>query len=263
MGNPNSENLVVRFSGLYSDPNYYAVGMIISLCLLIVLFHRSGMKPLSAVVFAVPIVYFLIQTYSKSAIIMIVVAIAFLVYSFCKKRNYFVVIVITAATALIAVLAFSGWIPALQTVVERFMASDTAEGMDVSKLTTGRADLWQSYAKHVITNIEVGLFGEGISSSTLGAQPAHNTYLDVFYYLGCAGGSLLFLSLAAILEQSRLVAMKRNFLNYSVLICILIMYFFLSELFYFDPPFQIFLAFTVLNLPNEEKADEHRLKEGA
>ncbi len=261
MGNPNLDNVVIRFSGLYSDPNYYAVGMIISLCLLIVLFYREEIKSFGAILFAVPVVYFLIQTYSKSAIIMVVVAVGFLVYSFHKKRNYFAVLLIVAATVIVIILAFSGRIPALQTVVDRFLASDTAEGMDVSGLTTGRADLWRIYLKHVITNMDVGLFGEGISSAQLISQPPHNTYLDVLYYLGAVGGSLLLLSLGAILEQSRLVALRRNFLNYSVLICITVMYFFLSELFYFDPPFQIFLAFTVLNLPLESHT-KNELKEG-
>ncbi len=255
IGNINSDNFAIRFSGLYSDPNYYAVGLIISLCLLIVLYHRKEIQFYFAAVLAAPIVYFLIITYSKSAALMLVVTALFLVYSFVRRRNYVAAVFIAVSSVVVVVLAFSGKIPFLQTVVDRFLASDSSEGMDVSSLTTGRFDLWISYAEHLITNIRAGLFGVGISSNYLLTHAAHNTYLDVLYFLGGIGGALLLFTLVSISRQSRHVVVKRNFLNYSVLLCITVMYFFLSELFYFDPPFHIFLAFTVLNLSENMRSE--------
>ncbi len=260
IGNINFDNFVVRFSGLYSDPNYYAVGMIISLCLLIVLYHRKEIKFYFAALLAVPIVYFLIQTYSKSAALMLVVSAIFLWYTFVRKRNYSAAIILTVLSFAVVVLAFSGKIPFLQTVVDRFMASDSADGMDVSSLTTGRFDLWVTYIKYLIQNIAVGIFGGSITAELIAHHGSHNTYIEVIYYLGIAGGSLLLLTLRFILSQSVIVKHKKSFLNYSVILCICIMYFFLGELFYFDPPFQIMLAFMVLNLPLYENGESETKK---
>jgi O-antigen ligase len=105
------------------------------------------------------------------------------------------------------------------------------------------------YTEYLIKNINVGLFGAGVGCPILNEKAAHNTYIDVFYHLGAFGGLLLAAILIAISEQSRKIAIKRSIMNYSVIICIVIMYFFLSELFYFDPPFHIYLAITVLNTP--------------
>ena len=41
---------------------------------------------------------------------------------------------------------------------------------------------------------------------------------------------------------------QRNLMNYSILFCAAVMYFFLSVLFYFDPPYHLMIAFTVLNM---------------
>lgn len=73
------------------------------------------------------------------------------------------------------------------------------------------------------------------------------------------GGTLLITSLFTISKQSRQgFKRKKNILNYSVLICILLMYFFLSEVLYFDPPFHIILSFLVLNLPFTAENDEEK-----
>lgn len=258
-GNPNSDNLVTRFIGLYTDPNYYAVGIIISLCLIVVLFHRKEIKPLPALILAVPLVYFLILTYSKSALIMLLVIFSFFIYSFHRKGNYFAVIALILTAVAVICLAMSGQIPALDVILERFSSDENSAGVDINSLTTGRFDIWMLYLKHLINNVKTVIFGSGIASDYVEGHAAHNTYLDSLYFLGVIGSGLLISLLAVISAQSRHAAIKRNFLNYSVMICIVIMYFFLSELFYFDPPFHIFLAFVVLNLPNVKEASQAEL----
>ncbi len=255
LGNPNLGNVVTRFTGLYTDPNYYAVGLIISLCLLVVLFHRKEMKIMPIVILVVPIIYFLIQTYSKSALIMLFVPLFFLIYSFHQKKNYLAAMALIISALIVIILALSGQIPALEVVLKRISDSETAEGVDINSLTTGRFSLWLMYIKHLIQNIRTGFFGSGISAGYLNGRAAHNVYLDVFYFLGSVGGALLLTILSVISGQSRRVLMKRNIMNYSIILCVVSMYFFLSELFYFDPPFHIFLAFMVLNLPMKESID--------
>lgn len=255
-GDPTADNYVARFAGLYADPNYYAIGLIISLCLLVVLLHRNEINLFVAALLTVPIVYFLIQTYSKSAVIMVFLPVAILLYSLYSKRKYVSMLLLVVSAVTVVILALSGQIPALEIVLNRFGVGETSSAdLDVNELTTGRFDLWMMYAKYLINNMRAGLFGGGVGAGYLNGFAAHNTYFDVLYYLGAIGGFLLVWILTVISAQSRRSVIKRNVLNYSVMLCIVIMYFFLSELFYFDPPFQIFIAFMVLNLPMENSAD--------
>lgn len=260
-GNPNLGNVVVRFTGLIGDPNYYAVGMIVSLCLVVLLLHTKEINPFFAFILAVPFGYFLIQTYSKSSIIMIFAPFIFLIYSFLRKKNYLAVFVFAFMLLFAVCLVATGQIPAINIIIERFLTAETAEGVDINSLTTGRFDLWIIYISYIIKNIKIMLFGGGITAGLINVHVSHNTYIDVVYYLGLAGGLLLFASLKSILSQSTHVRIKRNILNYSVLICIVIMYFFLGELFGYDPPFHIYLAFVALNMPLENDIFKSSKKE--
>lgn len=249
---------VERFAGLYEDPNYYSIGLIISLCLVVILFYRREIKPIFGFLLSVVMVYFLLQTYSKSALIMMALPVILLLYALIKDKKYVLSIFIVFSALLTIFLAFSGKIPALELVIERIRESETAVGgTDINALTTGRLDIWIMYIEYFINHIRSAVFGVSISADLVEGSAAHNTYIDVFYHLGVLGGTLLVSILAVISRQSRHIHLRRNFLNYSIMICIGIMYFFLSELFYFDTPFQIFIAFSVLNLPF---ADENRIK---
>ncbi len=243
------EEAIIRFAGLYADPNYYAIGIIVSLCLLVVLYHRSEIHSLFAIACAVPMVYFLIQTYSKSALFMMAVPLVYLMYSLAKKKKYLLLLFVILAIISMLILALSGQIPALDVIMARIEISDTGSGTDINKLTTGRFDLWITYLNYLINSIRTALFGDGVVAPLIDGRASHNTYIDIIYHLGILGGSLLLACLSTISAQSRHFKIRRNIMNYSVLICIVVMYFFLGELFYFDPPFQIFLAFVVLNLP--------------
>lgn len=241
------EEQIYRFAGLYEDPNYYSIGLIVSLTLLLVLNHRNEIKTGVMMLFAVPIVYFIVMTYSKSAFLMLALFIVFWMYSLYLKKKYFSIVVIFTAAAGVLLLALFGRIPFLQVIMDRFLEAGAAEG-DLNAMTTGRFDLWMMYTRFFVKHFTSAIFGRGISSELLNGWGAHNTYIDIVYFLGAIGGTLLVAILTAISIQSVRVKARRNILNYSVIIFILIMYFFLSELFYFDPPFHLFLAFMVLNL---------------
>lgn len=250
-GNPNLDNVVIRFTGLMGDPNYYAVGIIVSLCLIVLLLHMEEIGSVFALVFSVPFVYFLIQTYSKSSLIMLFAPLTFLFYSFFRKKKYFGILFMVLVLLIVVFFVVSGQIPAINVIIERFLTAETSEGIDINNLTTGRFDLWMIYIGHIINNIKFLLFGGGITVDLIGGRASHNTYIDIVYHLGLLGGSWLFILLKSILSQSTGIRTKRNILNYSVIICIVIMYFFLGALFGYDPPFHIYLAFVVLNIPFE------------
>ncbi len=252
---------ITRFTGLYTDPNYYTVGIIICLCLIVVLYHRSEIKTFFAILLSVPIVYFLILTYSKSAILMMAIPLGCLLYSLFKKRKIITFSFLVIAGALTVLLALSGKIEALSIVIDRFNVSESAESVDINSLTTGRLEHWLMYVKYLLNNMRPLLFGEGINASFLNERAAHNTYCDMLYFLGSIGTILLILLLIVILRQSKRKTFKKTPMNYCVLACVLIMYFFLSELFYYDPSFHIFLTFVVLGLPfNEDRSNIKTVK---
>ncbi len=254
------EEQLYRFAGLYEDPNYYSIGLIVSLILLLVLNHRNELKTKGLILFSIPIVYFIILTYSKSAFLMMMLFVVFWIYSLCCKKKYLQVVTMLIVVVFVVALALSGRISILQVIVERFTDVSAAEG-DLNAMTTGRFDLWKNYIEFIANNLKVGIFGRGISAELLDGWGSHNTYIDIIYYLGVFGGTLLIGILITISTQSVKHNIKRNFLNYSVLISVLIMYFFLGELFYFDPPFQLFMSFMVLNLPLRNVDLQSSLKE--
>ena len=250
---PISETDILRFSGLYPDPNYYSVCIIVSLCLLLVMYHRKEVSSFFVALIVAPMMYFLIITYSKSALIMLVVFFAFLMYSLTLQKKHASVIAIIIAIVTVVALALSGQISVFETIIARFSVASEGESVDVNRLTTGRSDIWLMYLEYIFHNIKTALFGDGISAGFYNGKAAHNTYIDIFRHLGIVGGSLLFVSLKMILSQNKIKTQKRNILNYSVMICVLVMYFFLSELFYVDLQFHLFFTLIVINLPIDNK----------
>lgn len=227
-----------RFSGLYADPNYYGVNIIIAACLLIVLFHTSKIKITAFIMDMVALIYFAISTYSKSVFLMFIVPIGLFIYSQYKQRHRLVCLFSMVFAILLIIVVFSGNISGLDVIFSRL------QGNNLNELTTGRFDLWIGYFNTITTELKYILFGRGISYPLLNGHAAHNTYIQLIYYLGIVGTVWLMLILFSMNKARRI---KRNLLNYSVLFTIVIMYFFLSELFYFDAPFHVMLSILVLN----------------
>lgn len=246
---------LTRFTGLHTDPNYYTVGMIISLCLLVLMYHRKEIRTLWVLLLSVPIVYFLILTYSKSAILMLAVPLFFLLYSLYKQKKYVTILFVFSFVLIVLFMALSGKIEILNVVISRFNASDNSVGdTDLNSLTTGRFDIWVSYVKYMFKHYLAFFVGEGISAPIINDHGAHNTYIDCWYYLGLIGTTLLICIIYMILNQSKFAEFKRNAFNFCVLISLLFLYAFLSGLFIYDLSFHIYLSIVVLNLPFGENA---------
>lgn len=230
---------MVRFSGLYADPNYYSINVIISLCLAVILNCKNKMSSISAALFSVILLAFAIMTYSKSAFLILILPLSLLLYFKFKNRQYIFVSIIVIAFSIFAMFLLSGKIEALNIVLSRITESN-----DLSTLTTGRLELWLSYLDFFKNNILSMLFGVGFGGELVAEMAAHNSYIDMIYYLGLLG-SMLLISLIVRLFKYKQASFKKNILNYSILIVILIMYFFLSELFYFDWAFHFIIAILV------------------
>lgn len=247
----------IRFSGLYGDCNYYTVNIIIGLCLLVILMHKKDIGKSIFIFLGAVLLHYSIMTYSKSAFLMLIFPIIFIAYSSIKNKKYFFTIIIAILSLLLIVMILMGKFQMFEIVLSRLRNAD-----GLNALTTGRFNLWRIYLEYVFSNIGVLFFGRGISSNILYSLAPHNTYIDILYYLGIIVGVIyILLNLKIIKKYSKNI--KRNLLNYSVFIVILCMYFFLSEIFYYDSIFHILIATIVYNLSLERKIKKikHKINE--
>lgn len=241
---------IFRFAGMYGDPNYYSVNIIISLCLIVILHHKKELSTIPAVCLSVFMIIFVARTASKSAFLMLILPLILLLYSRIKKKNFFILACVLAVSAALIFRLLAGEIEIFSNVLLRFDAAT-----DTESLTTGRSYLWERYMNFLGENPQVLWFGKGFGADVLGTHAAHNTYLDLLYYLGIIGTALT-TTVFVVLTRIKRDAIKLNLLNYSVWLCIGVMYFFLSELFYFDWAFHIVIAMLI------SKMDMNQIKEG-
>lgn len=244
----------LRFSGLYADPNYYAINVIISLCLVVILNLKKTLNSAVSILLAVFLLWFAIETISKSAFFMLVFPFAMLIYSKIKQKKYFVFAILTIGAIVLIYNIFLGKFDIFATVLKRLITDSQNNA-----ITTGRDVIWGKYIAFFMKSGWQVIFGGGFGAGLVDGYGAHNTYIDLIYYLGIVGVVLLGIVFYTILAEKSKIH-KKNFLNYSIWLCIGTMYFFLSQLFYFDWPFHIILAIFVckLDFNTEEGAKDEK-----
>lgn len=242
-----------RFAGLYSDPNYYSINLIIALTLLVVLYLKDEIKFFQCIILSSVLIYFAALTVSKSALLMLCFPILMLLYVFIKKGNFFGIVFVIAIISGAILLLTNNQTGIFTRVISRFSNANT-------DITSGRTELWKMFVAYLKDNPVQLFFGRSVGHYTLNGHVAHNTYIDIIYELGIFGGILFIALLVCIVRSSNDNSYKKNLINYSIIAIILIMYTFLSELQYFDPPFHIILASMVLNLNMRTDTAKNRNK---
>ena len=230
-----------RFSGLYGDPNYYSVNLILSFCGIILLYHKRLIKWQFWICF-VALTALGINTGSKSFLLMFVcVCIMFIISCLICKR-YFIGTLFMIFCIVIGLMGLSGRIEMLNNILERIFAAD-----DFNSLTTGRFSLWQSYIEYFSLHIDKLIFGGGLGAPLVNGKGSHNAYIDLFFNYGIVGTILFFYVLYCCFAYGEKSG-KRTILNYSATAVILVMYFFLSMLFYFDIAFHFIVAWVIYRM---------------
>ena len=137
----------------------------------------------------------------------------------------------------------------------RFMSKN------LSELTTGRSSLLESYWRYISDNGIRIAFGSGTGQELLHIRgqnrAAHNTYVDLLYYFGAIGGTLLVGIIGTIFGVMHR-RQRRDLTQYMPVLSILVMYFFLSALLSIDLPFQLILAAIILNEGEEDNEVEQK-----
>lgn len=228
---------LVRFSGLYQDPNYYTVNLIIALCLIVILYYKGNTSKFFCVGTAGLILYFGTLTYSKSFLFILILPLVVFMYANHRRgRTDVQVLSVLLLVVAVAIVLVSN---------PDYVYNMTRRVETKESITTGRADIWVNYFDYMFHNPGILLFGKGFAGRLVNDAASHNFYVEVLYYLGIFGTLMLIIVIANSGLQFR-PKRKLNLLNFSVLLTILITYFFLSQLRSYELPIHFMFAYMVM-----------------
>ena len=239
---------ITRFSGLYQDPNYYAVGLIVALTMLAVLRAKRGRGDLPFLLSSLPFVFFALLTVSKSAFLMLLLPALLWLFILARDgRGTRLALGLLFCAGILLLFAGGGIFP-------RGAALDRLRGAgDLNGLTSGRLGIWQNFLSYLAAHPAAALFGRSILHPTLDGRMPHSTVLDGLYQLGVVGFALWLLLAGHLLRPFPGFAGektgRRDPLNASVLLCAGILFLFLSELQFYDLPFHLTAAMLTLSEP--------------
>lgn len=227
----------LRFSGLYLDPNYFSILIISCLFCLTVYMIKKELTLKFGLILSVPLVIFGCITLSKIFYISLVIGVLFLLGIYAKTSgkiiNIFFIVFFLSGIALY----FADKFGLIEQIVYRFSAED---------ISNNRINIWSDYWYYIQENVEVMLFGAGLNAGLIGGSGAHSFYIEMVYYLGIFG-SAIYTVLYSILLFSKSLIIKRNFVNYSLLAIVLLMYATLGTLFMNDFVFILLMVWMMLN----------------
>lgn len=239
---------LIRFSGLYPDPNYFSVSVIvaITLCLLL-LYNRDGNRMVLAISI-MSLIVFGFMSYSKMfmlSILIVAVGFAFRVIEPAKRR--------AASMTFVAITVYIVWLwmserNYMSIMVDRFLGGD---------ISTGRFDIWANYMNYIWSSPKTFLFGDGLGASYRTVGGPHNTYIESIYFIGVIGSVLFALVLLTIFKSRRLIG-KRTLFNYLLPIVFLLMILTLGCLTVNDLMFYCMLIWASLNYDTKLKESYSR-----
>ena len=232
---------ITRFAGLYGDPNYYSVNIIVAMILILCLYRKKKLTSIQSVLLTVPFVFFAAKTGSKSALFMLVIPAVLFVCISLKNRHYIIAFTSVLLIVVAMWMILNGKIAAFSVATQRL----TANHASLNDLTTGRVSKWAEFLEYIWDRPIVLLFGKSLLNVVLNSGAPHNTYIDMLFQLGALGT----IWMIGILSTAWIDKYKnKTLLNYSLAGAVAILYFFLSELQYADFTFHLALCLIVANL---------------
>lgn len=210
-----SSGKVLRFTGLYLDPNYYSVSVIFALMLCLMLFaSKKGNRVVLGIIIGALSIFGLLS-YSKMFLItFLVVVLIFILRELQSPKKI--------ALAMIVCMAGGGALYTWMQNNDYFIVM--AKRFFKGDVTTGRVDIWTAYIRHIDESLLTLLFGDGLGMEYLTVGGPHNTILELIFFFGLIGGILFCITMASIFK-SKVYKNKRNIFNYALPI----LFFFMSS----------------------------------
>ncbi len=221
---------LTRNGGLFGDPNYCSLAILMTLSLLAVLYYS---KKIGIVywLFTIPLVAMGFTTYSKSFFICITAFVVLLVIFVLLPKHPVWAVLAAVATAIFAYAAMNGKINAVEVILGRFGDGD---------ITTGRADLNKIYIEYFLENPSKLFFGQGLNAYAIdGYNNVHNLFIDAIYKLGLVGVSIYSFVVGSCLYTK---GKKKKFIAYLPVIFLLVMYMALAGLTSFELIYHIIIC---------------------
>lgn len=241
---------IMRFQGLFADPNYYMTLLVVGLALLCKLKEADRLRPVSFWIQSIAMVAFGVLTYSKTFFLMLVLLIGtYIIWQFWSKKIFYGVF-FTVVVMIGAVYGLSAENSPFAVVLERMTSSK-----DLSDFTTNRSDLFVAYLNAITKNLGTFLFGYGFNAPLL-RMGAHNIYLEIAYYSGVLGLVLMVgfcISMLRWIGKRTSGFQKQNFIaKYVVLMMVAVLYFSLQGMFLVYSYAAFFLVFLSLYITKNE-----------
>lgn len=244
---------VIRFYGLYQDPNYYSMMLITAMAVLIKLKDCAMVGWVSFIAAELLLIVCGVLTYSKTFFLLLVLLVfIYLVWQFWNKRVLRGVLMTVCVVIFGGILLLSEGSP-FAVVLTRFTSAT-----NISDLTTNRSELFMMYYNAITEDVWSLLFGKGLAASNLGLDP-HNFYLEITYYLGLAG-LVLIIAYCGILIHTATVRNKTRgkqnvVAKYAVVLIVLLLLFTLHGMTVLVTYAVVLIAALSMLLTKKEKED--------
>lgn len=245
--NANLDNIeyVSRFSGLLTDPNYYAVGLLLNASICLFYLAVSKKHRVVLISFILFLLYLGALTGSKMFVFIFAFNIFFFLFYLAKNKKIHYIFLIIIACALFYYVATDFINNVIRLTTYRF----SSEKIDLS---TGRVDIWESYFFDSSLSFVDLMFGHGIESLDpfLHASTSmHNYYLETFYILGVIGCIIyVYVMLYATHIWNKDTKLHVSFSVFP-LFTLLLSFFALSFFYQMEFPFQLSLSVLMLYYP--------------
>ena len=233
--------VIARFSGLYGDPNYYSISLIIAVYFLLSYFNKKTLNRYFLISVTATLIYFGFLTYSKMYMLAIFIVIISQFKDYVRTSKYQLI----AFVAVLFVVFYS---------IDSFLSSDYflhfSARIDKDNISTNRFSVWSEYLSYLWDDSFSLLFGVGFGSPFYKGHAPHNSYIESLYFLGVFGSIIYIITLSKIIGSKRLVA-TRTWDNYFVLVIFMMMIGTLGVLTFNDIWLYYMLIWGAMNNDNE------------
>ena len=203
----------LRFSGLNYDPNYYSIGVIIVIFLCLRLFFNKEGNRLVLGSLIASLVVFGFISYSKMFLLSILLlTVIFMFYRMKSPKQ----LITTFVSVLIIGFVFYWWANQsgyLGAILERLSGDD---------ISTGRFDIWKAYLDYIWDSPITLFFGDGLGSPYYLSHGPHNAYIELIFFLGIIGGTIMVSTIICIIGINKFVT-RRGLIDRGLILLFFVM----------------------------------------
>lgn len=184
---------IIRRSGYYGDPNFYAMHITAALggVLILILNSTSKLKTFILSLITILLLYCGFLSVSKSFVLVFscMVVLWFIGLLLKQGRMSFKFMTVLVLTVGIVFLMFSTvFTDNIADLIERFTGAHSLDD-----LTTGRLEIWEKYLQAFEDDPLLLLFGKGYTKAFIGVKSTHNTILQCIFQFGILGSVIWFI----------------------------------------------------------------------